>query len=125
MSVDIFGRGSGELSQSVKAVRGPPGVGFKYTDDQQYDVEKKRLCNVAEPIKQEDAVTLRRLLNELSELKHMVESLERRHSERIHSQDSKIEGSHNLHARHSELILQLDNRLRALESQKEPNYFST
>lgn len=54
MSVDVFGR---QLNQS-KSRRGPPGVGYKLTADGQYDVENKRLCNVAEPLQLNDVVNL-------------------------------------------------------------------
>ena len=43
MSVDIFGR----HLKSNKTFRGPPGVGFKLTESGDYDIENKRLVNVA------------------------------------------------------------------------------
>lgn len=120
MSVDIFGRGiGGELSQTVnKVIRGPPGVGFKYTADEQYDVERKRLCNVAEPVNDEDAVNLRKLRSELSELEQMIKALEQRVTEELPSRDLDAEGNKNLHDSHAEKILKLDQRLSELESQQ-------
>lgn len=54
MSVDVFGRNlkRGESS------RGPPGIGFKITVDGQYDLENKRLCNLAAPNNLNEAVNL-------------------------------------------------------------------
>lgn len=65
-----------------KSVRGPPGIGFKLTDDGNYDMENKRLCNVSEPIEDIDACTkkyihpleskVRSFTNILSELKFKI-----------------------------------------------------
>lgn len=57
----MFGRQLGRTTGS----RGPPGVGYKLTADDQFDVENKRLRNVATPRDSGDAVnldTLRKLL---------------------------------------------------------------
>ena len=54
MSVDVFGRKLGR----TKATRGPPGIGYRLTDDGQYDAESKRLCNLAVPQLPNDAVNL-------------------------------------------------------------------
>lgn len=54
-SVDVFGR---YLQKSKQSVRGPPGLGFKRTIDGDYDIENKRLCNIAEPVENTDAATL-------------------------------------------------------------------
>lgn len=54
MSVDVFGR---NLERSGGS-RGPPGVGFKVTSDGQYDMDNKRLTNVANPIQLNEAVNL-------------------------------------------------------------------
>lgn len=43
--------------------RGPLGVGFKTTIDNQYDVENKRLCNIADPQKPNDVVSRKSLEN--------------------------------------------------------------
>lgn len=50
----MFGR---QLGRN-EGTRGPPGFGFKLTTDGQYDVENKRLCNVAESREPSDAVNL-------------------------------------------------------------------
>lgn len=54
MSVDVFGR-TDKKSVSI-AHRGPPGIGYKLTQDGQYDINRKRLCNLAEPLNNNDAV---------------------------------------------------------------------
>ena len=62
MSVDVFGR---QLGRN-EGTRGPPGFGFKLTIDDQYDVENKRLCNVAESREPNDAANL-------SLVKHLIQ----------------------------------------------------
>ena len=57
MSVDVFGRQLGGTGGS----RGPPGIGYKLTSDGQYNIDNKRLCNVAEPTQSGDAVNLETL----------------------------------------------------------------
>lgn len=55
MSVDIFGR---KFRKSVGINgRGPPGNGFKITADGQFDIDGKRLCNIADPKDSNDAVS--------------------------------------------------------------------
>lgn len=54
MSVDVFGRKLDKKEGS----RGPPGVGYKITEDGQFDADDKRICNLAYPIKPTDAVNL-------------------------------------------------------------------
>lgn len=58
-SVDIFGN---YLSKRNQNVRGPPGPGYKHTIDGQYDINKKRLCNIADPIQNNDATSLNSVL---------------------------------------------------------------
>lgn len=80
MSVDVFGR---QLTHS-KDLRGPPGVGYKLTADGQYDVESKRLCNIADPQLPNDAVnytTLKNLIdseiyNTVSDMRKLLEHIE-------------------------------------------------
>ena len=55
MSVDAFGR---TLKRS-KGERGPPGVGYKLTSDGHYDIENRKLCNLADPSQSGDAVNLK------------------------------------------------------------------
>ena len=54
MSIDVFGRHLG----SSKVARGPPGIGFNLTKSGDFDLENKRLCNVADPIDKNDAINL-------------------------------------------------------------------
>ena len=49
---------TGGNSKGIKGDRGPPGIGFKLTDDGNYDIENKRLKNVAAPINLDDAINL-------------------------------------------------------------------
>lgn len=80
MSVDVFGR----KLERTEGNRGPPGVGYKITSDGQYDIDSKRLCNLAQPQDESDAVnlsTLKKLLQlkielvrrELKDLDEIVE----------------------------------------------------
>jgi len=52
-ALDKFGRQ--KFSEKGRAVRGPPGIGFKLNDQGQYDLEGKSLTNVASPINPKDA----------------------------------------------------------------------
>lgn len=53
MSVDVFGRQfMGRPGIKSVSSRGPPGKGFKITTNGQYDMDNKRLCNVAHPREQ-------------------------------------------------------------------------
>ena len=55
-SVDVFGR---QLTKSVGRSRAPPGKGFKITLDGQYDMDNRRLYNLADPTSDSDAVSMR------------------------------------------------------------------
>ena len=55
MSVDVFGRSD---IKSKIGVRGSPGIGYKLTKDGHYDISRKRLCNLAEALDDDDAVSL-------------------------------------------------------------------
>lgn len=74
MSVDKFGRfeaSSGQLNSAVgsnnssssRVLRGPPGQGFKLTDNGDYDMENKRLTNIGVPRDDGDAITGREFDN--------------------------------------------------------------
>ena len=56
MPVDVFGRQLGSKKKTFN--RGPPGAGYKFTSSGDYDIDGKRLCNIAPPIKPFDAVKL-------------------------------------------------------------------
>ena len=49
-----------------ESICGLPGVGFKLTDDGDYDMENKKLRNVAEPQSNNDSSTKRYVDNEVS-----------------------------------------------------------
>ena len=55
----MFGRDLGK----TEGGRGPPGVGFKVTTDGHYDIENKKLCNVADSQQPNDVVNLETLRN--------------------------------------------------------------
>lgn len=75
MSVDVFGR---QLNQA-EGVRGPPGIGYKITKDGQYDLENKRLCNLAQPINFNDAVNLETLQNKIeAEVQRVLKPLRKK-----------------------------------------------
>ena len=46
-----------ESSSTTSPRRGLPGVGFKLTDDGNYDIDGKRLTNVSQPIDARDVAT--------------------------------------------------------------------
>ena len=75
MSVDVFGR---DLER-VGGSRGPPGVRFKVTSDGQYDIDNKRLCNVAKPIQSGVAINLETLqrivITEIKRLRDVIDKL--------------------------------------------------
>lgn len=55
MSVDVFGR------KLDRVKKGSPGIGYKITKDGHYDVDNKRICNLADPQQENDVVNLRTL----------------------------------------------------------------
>ena len=57
MSVDKFGRHESSFIHQV--LRGPPGEGFQLTEDGNFDLKRKRVCNLADPINDEEAVNLK------------------------------------------------------------------
>lgn len=59
MSVDKFGRHEGSVAREV--LRGPAGQGFNLTLDGNYDLKSKRIVNVSDPIKDDEAVNLKTL----------------------------------------------------------------
>jgi hypothetical protein len=45
--------------KSAKPIKGDPGIGFKLTNDNNFDMETKRLTNVGDPEDQKDVITKR------------------------------------------------------------------
>ena len=62
MGVDVFGR----HSKKTEGKAGPPGIGFKFTSEGQFDIDHKRLCNLEAPLEPNDAVNLQALKNLVS-----------------------------------------------------------
>lgn len=71
MSVNVFGRSLDH--EDIR--RGPPGIGYKLTADGQFDLDGKRLSNVAAPNELTDAVTLNILQNEIRGVLESIASL--------------------------------------------------
>ena len=46
-------------SPTTSSTHGPPGIGFKLTGDANYDIDGKRLTNVADSINDSDTVSLK------------------------------------------------------------------
>ena len=71
MSVDVFGR---QLIEKKEFHQGAPGIGFVLTPESQFDIQNKRLCNVADAIELTDAVTLNNLKSIEEQIKNLKES---------------------------------------------------
>lgn len=71
----MFGR---QLNKAEFTNRGIPGIGFMITYDENYNMENKQLCNVAEAQDQSDAVDLVQHMNqgEIKTLYNVVASLQ-------------------------------------------------
>lgn len=129
MSVDIFGRylKRGVVgSNSAAGARGPPGVGFKLTADNQYDIEHKKLRNVSSPNQLLDAVNLetlqqaiqmeiRRVLEVTSQLRNGIDELNLRLEMYKNETDDKtknvlidLQSVEDLVQRNTESILQME-----------------
>ena len=69
MSIDVFGHSL----EKTTGNRGPPGIGFKISDDGQFNIDKKRLCNVGSPVQPGDAVNLDTLNHKVETLKSLID----------------------------------------------------
>lgn len=125
MSVDVFGR---QLGRTEGGTRGPPGFGYRLTPDGHYDVENKRLCNVAPASDSNDAVNLSvakglvqstvsslvlattRLREDLDELQRNIEILQNRVNENLRVVNANVDTALELSMRNSEAIKILDAR---------------
>lgn len=134
MSVDVFGRQltSKSVIKSISGGgRGPPGNGFKLTADGQYDIDNKRLCNIADPIENNDAVSLKLMRKKIATtLKHIREEMNNSNQLLFHGLDFTIKDAiktididlkavQDLMMRNSEFISILDTRLTTLENERE------
>lgn len=136
MSVDLFGRQLRRIKNvSGGGGRGPPGEGFKLTLDGQYDMDNRRLCNLADPMNNNDAISLRvmqstvqeevrlvhavvsSLRNDINDVSMMINSLESQFKENLTRQRIDIETVQDLEARSASLITNLDERLQARDDE--------
>ena len=72
MSVEVFGR---ILVQSKEVQKGPAGIGFVLTKEGDFDIEKRRLRNIAPALEPQDAVNLENLKTIKENLKSNEENL--------------------------------------------------
>ena len=81
----MFGRSLGSNSSNSSSIsRGPPGIGFKLTADGQFDLERKRLCNVATATHLNDAINL-------ETLQFALQSIEKKIIIRVGTEINKFE----------------------------------
>ena len=76
--VNIFGEPL-QLNKNLTPQRGPAGVGFRYLDAiGNFDINKKRLANVASPIDHYDAINKEYSDNYMNEIKALISDFERK-----------------------------------------------
>lgn len=68
MSVDVFGRHLMKKEHHYGGIRRSPRGSFKRTLDGQYDIECKKLCNLADAMNENDAVSLKIMKFNLTDL---------------------------------------------------------
>ena len=139
MSIDVFGHPLNRTAVSNRGPPGPagtPGAGFKLTSDDNYDIQGKRLCNVTKAIDQNVAVDFRLVqrivLNKIRTVYQITSSLRSEIDNNnmlikilggsINEQlkDLQIETDHDLSLINSEIITQLDARMRDIEKKWTP-----
>lgn len=130
MSVDVFGR---QLDKSVivknRGLPGTPSIGFKLTVDDQYDMQNRKLCNVTDPEKPNDAATLNVLQKKLrSAVKTLrkeindsnlllVQGLEATVHDIVKTLNISLETVKELAVRNTNAISNVDTRLHAIENE--------
>lgn len=72
-TIDKFGRHRTTVCDKVP--RGVPGIGFKLTPDQHFDIQGKSLRNVAEPSNDNDVATKQYVLKQVYELGAQISSI--------------------------------------------------
>ena len=78
LGVNIFGEPL-QLNKNLTPQRGPAGVGFRYLDAiGNFDINKKRLANVASPIDHYDAINKEYSDNYMNEIKALISDVERK-----------------------------------------------
>ena len=81
--VNIFGEPL-QLNKNLTPQRGPAGVGFRYLDAiGNFDINKKRLANVASPIDHYDAINKEYSDNYMNEIKALITDVERKQNNYI------------------------------------------
>ena len=81
--VNIFGEPL-QLNENLTPQRGPAGVGFRYLDAiGNFDINKKRLANVASPIDHYDAINKEYSDNYMNEIKALISDVERKQNNHI------------------------------------------
>ena len=81
--VNIFGEPL-QPNKNLTPQRGPAGVGFKYLDAiGNFDINKKRLANVASPIEHYDAINKEYSDNYMNEIKTLISDVERKQNNYI------------------------------------------
>ena len=81
--VNIFGEPL-QLNENLTPQRGPAGVGFRYLDAiGNFDINKKRLANVASPIEHYDAINKEYSDNYMNEIKTLISDVERKQNNYI------------------------------------------
>lgn len=55
-----------------RGVKGEPGIGFKLTNDNNFDIENKRLCNTQDPEEDSDACTRGYVSNRIQQVENKV-----------------------------------------------------
>ena len=73
-----------QLNKNLTPQRGPAGVGFRYLDPiGNFDINKKRLANVASPIEHYDAINKEYSDNYMNEIKALISDVERKQNNYI------------------------------------------
>ena len=81
--VNIFGEPL-QLNKNLTPQRGPAGVGFRYLDAiGNFDINKKRLANVASTIEHYDAINKEYSDNYMNEIKALISDVERKQNNYI------------------------------------------
>ena len=81
--VNIFGEPL-QLNKNLTPQRGQAGVGFRYLDAKgNFDINKKRLANVASPIEHYDAINKEYSDNYMNEIKALISDVERKQNNYI------------------------------------------
>ncbi|CAG9769948.1 unnamed protein product [Ceutorhynchus assimilis] len=96
-TLNKFGRQ--RVSDKHQFLRGAQGNGFKLTSDGHYDIEGKRLSNVAKPILDNDVSTQEFVLDNIrfvhEQMKSLLDELENRINARFMGTDKKMDDIEN------------------------------